>query len=319
MPFESEADAAQQLYESVLEDGQARSDEQEMHDRVAEIKQGQTQQTEEPGAEQGATEEDTFTSIDPSTLPPEALPFYKSLQGDYTRKTQALAEERKAYEQLEQYGGVDTALEAIQFATSLATDPNYAMQVHQQLTEALVQAGLTPAEASQAATEQVRAVQEQAPQSDDFAFGDDEYGNPAVKKLEEELAAIRQQYESLSQWRQKQEEDAFNIQLANDMARQENVILTSHPEYDEADLEKIYTISYAYGGNLEQANQVYEQLRNDVIADYIAKKGQVPSGATGQGSTGVLTADEPVKFDGLFDKNLTRLVNERLAQELAAE
>ena len=316
MPFESEADAAQQLYESVLADGTARSDEQEVHD-LAQVNKQTGESTE---VESGATEPDTFTSIDPNTLPEELLPVYKSMQADYTRKTQTLSQERSQYEQLAQYGGVDTALEAIQFANALATDPNYAMQVHSQLTEALTQAGLTPAQASQEAARQVNEAAAQSTASDDFSFGEDEYGdNPAVKKLEQELASMRSELQAQAEWRKSQEEQAFNIQLANQMAAQENAILNSHPEYDEQDLEKIYTISYAYGGDLNAANQVYESMRNDVIADYIAKKGAVPTGATSVGGSAQSVVEEAPKFEGLFDKRLTRLVNERLAQELAAD
>ena len=36
-----------------------------------------------------------FDKLDPKRLPKDLVPFYKSLQADYTRKTQALAEQRK--------------------------------------------------------------------------------------------------------------------------------------------------------------------------------------------------------------------------------
>jgi hypothetical protein len=312
MPFENEADAAEQLYAAVLEDGHARSDEQELHQEVQRVRESKADEV--VGDEPGVTEQDTFSRIDPNSLPEELLPIYHSMQGDYTRKTQQVAQERKAFEQLEQYGGVDTALEAIQFANALATDPNYALQVRDQLTEALVQSGLTPAEASQVATQQVN---EAASQSDDFAFGDDEYSNPEVKKLEQELAAMRQEIQTQADWRKQQEENAFNLQLANEMARQENAILTAHPEYDEHDLEKIYTLSYAYGGNLMEAEDVYRSIQNDVITDYINKKGQVPSGVSDIGGSGVVGVEEPTKFEGLYDKRMDALIRERLAQELA--
>jgi len=44
---------------------------------------------------QGATGEDNFTQIDPKTLPPELQAVHKSLLGDYTRKTQAIAAREK--------------------------------------------------------------------------------------------------------------------------------------------------------------------------------------------------------------------------------
>ena len=54
------------------------------------------------GAEQALQTQpqtEPFTDkVDPSRLPPELQSIYKSMQADYTRKTQKLAEERRAYE-----------------------------------------------------------------------------------------------------------------------------------------------------------------------------------------------------------------------------
>lgn len=61
----------------------------------------ETQTTEQPtsgSADSGAS----FTNIDPSKLPPELQPIYKSMQADYTRKTQETAEIRKRNEVAEQ-------------------------------------------------------------------------------------------------------------------------------------------------------------------------------------------------------------------------
>jgi len=45
-----------------------------------------------------ATEEETYTRIDPKSLPPELQAMHKSLLRDYTKKTQSLAQQRKEYE-----------------------------------------------------------------------------------------------------------------------------------------------------------------------------------------------------------------------------
>ncbi len=50
------------------------------------------------GQEQSAPAEDTFSSIDPNTLPPELKAIYKNLQSDYTKKLQPVAELRKKAE-----------------------------------------------------------------------------------------------------------------------------------------------------------------------------------------------------------------------------
>src|SRR5690242_16598719 len=61
---------------------------------------------------------DSFTPINPDDLPDELKPFAKQLQADYTRKTQQLAEQRKALEAL---GDTDPQqlLEAYQFTQNL--------------------------------------------------------------------------------------------------------------------------------------------------------------------------------------------------------
>lgn len=69
--------------------------------------QGQTAPVEtgtsEPGGQaatqaQSAPATDSFSSIDPSTLPPELQAVYKSMQADYTKKLQPLADMRKKAE-----------------------------------------------------------------------------------------------------------------------------------------------------------------------------------------------------------------------------
>lgn len=60
-----------------------------------------------------------FTDVDPEKLPDELKSVYKSMQADYTRKTQALAETRKEFEtreqrlqeQLKDYGATEQELQ----------------------------------------------------------------------------------------------------------------------------------------------------------------------------------------------------------------
>jgi hypothetical protein len=47
---------------------------------------------------QSAPAEEGFTNIDPTTLPPELQPVYKSMQADYIKKTQSIAEAKKKAE-----------------------------------------------------------------------------------------------------------------------------------------------------------------------------------------------------------------------------
>lgn len=50
---------------------------------------------------QGAPAEESFSQIDPKTLSPELQQVYKSLQADYTKKTQGIAETRKKAEEFD--------------------------------------------------------------------------------------------------------------------------------------------------------------------------------------------------------------------------
>lgn len=58
---------------------------------------GNSNGTPEGGEAQG------FTSVDPSSLPEQLQPIYKQMQADYTRKTQEIAETRKAAEAYQRF------------------------------------------------------------------------------------------------------------------------------------------------------------------------------------------------------------------------
>jgi hypothetical protein len=62
---------------------------------------------EKPDKDQSpATEEsktDSASSFDPKKLPEALKPVYKQMQGDYTRKTQALAKEKEIYQKVQRY------------------------------------------------------------------------------------------------------------------------------------------------------------------------------------------------------------------------
>src|SRR5665213_4311770 len=98
--------AAAALAAAIAEDGDDSVD-GKLNARVAEIKAGNTADVAAVEADEGTTETDSFTSIDFNELPPELQGLAKSLQGDYTRKAQKVAEDRKRYETLDELGGID--------------------------------------------------------------------------------------------------------------------------------------------------------------------------------------------------------------------
>src|SRR4029077_4405472 len=74
-----------------------------------------------PAPEQGATggtpqaaSPESFTDVDPQTLPPELQGRYKSMLADYTRKTQAIAEIRKKADYYDQLARDQRVVEFVQ-------------------------------------------------------------------------------------------------------------------------------------------------------------------------------------------------------------
>lgn len=59
--------------------------------------------------------------LDPNKIPEDLLPFYKSMQADYIRKTQQLAEERKRLEQLKQQVILQSQLAELHAQTNIPT------------------------------------------------------------------------------------------------------------------------------------------------------------------------------------------------------
>jgi hypothetical protein len=298
MPIESDEQAAEALFEAIQADNNLSTTDQAniaAREQVAAAKEGS----------EGTTDvTDSFTGLDPNTLPAEAQPFYKSLQSDYTKKMQEIAQERKQYESLQEFGGVDAAVEAVQFAQALATDPQFALTVHEQLTTALTEAGLTPAQASAVATEQIS----QATSEDEFSEGVD----PELeRRLNEQNATI----EELRAWKDQQEEREYQMALANEIAAQESMITRSNPNYTEEDMSHIYRLAYATGGNLVEADKAYKELQQDVLSRYMHQKATVPAGVAPVPSAGA--AEEPTTFKDLNDPNLEKLVQQYVAMQTA--
>lgn len=318
--FETEEQAAEALANAVNEDaidrGDAPSQDRVIADRAAEIRSAGEQASESADGSTGTTEQDSFTGIDPNSLPPELLPVYKSMQADYTRGKQGLSEQAQQYAALEEYGGPQAALEAAQFATALATDPQYALQVHEQLSTALQEAGLTPREAAQEASAQMAQAAGQAPvdEPDDYSFGEE-----PDSRLVQQLSQVQQELDAMKEWRENQEEIAMHQALEAEMDHQERRIFQRHPDWTDFDRDNLYNLAYSTGGNLEAAADVWENTRKALIEQYVEAKSSVATGVDSP-SGGASNAEAPVEgIRDLFDPRIDRLVTERLAQLAASE
>lgn len=195
---------------------------------------------------------DSFSNIDPNSLPPELQAQYKNMQADYTRTKQGLAE---------QYSGIDPerARQSLEFIEALETDPNFVVTVHAQLSKALEDAGMSP---QQAAASAATAIEEQASLGVDDGTGPD-------SGLAKEVADLRQ-------WKEQQEAQQYESNLAAHLQRQEMGIRQADPSLTEPEVDRIYELAFAHGGDLTKAFESYKSWKNDVMSEYIDRKAEVP-------------------------------------------
>jgi hypothetical protein len=247
--------------------------------------------------------EDSFTGFDPDSLPDDLKPIYRSLQGDYTRKTQELAERGRTYDTLEEYGGVETAAQAMEWLASLQ-NPENALQLHSELTQALQAQGYSVGEAEQEAARQVQAAREEEADEFDLEGAHD----PRVDQLQQKI-------EELETYREEEQERNLQLALSAEYDRQEAELLRNNPDWNDEDLENVYSLSFSTGGNLLKAAEIYEGLQSHVLGRYLEQKKQVPGNPVPASGP----ADTPTSYKRLDDPGLEKALNEFLAQHQAAE
>jgi hypothetical protein len=215
---------------------------------------------------------------------------YKGFQGDYTRSKQSLAEQAKLYEGLDP----QRARDSIQFVEALESNPDFAVRVHQELTSALQQQGYSLAEASAAATSAL---------DDTSSLGGGE---------DEPVSALAKEVQDLRAWREQQEAQQSQQQLAAHIQRQEMAIRQSDPNLTDADVGRVYELAWAHGGDLNKAYESFKGLRDAFITSYIDAKSEVPPATppvTGHAET---PPEAPVSMS-----DADKLAREYLERELA--
>lgn len=232
--------------------------------------------------------EDTFTPVNPDELPEEVRPLVRQLQADYTRKTQALAEQRR---QIEALGDVESLQQAVELYQRVA-DPNNWAQLHAELTTELQRMGYTPAQASQMAGEAVTAQQQPAEEPE---WSDDPELAPFRTAFEQQQARLDALEQQLFERAQMEQAQQLHMALVGEMQRQENAILQANPHYTDEDLAAVYELSSFHNGDLIQAQQRYEAILENRLQNYFAKKSAAAGAVSTQPApSGVGTIAEPV-------------------------
>lgn len=186
---------------------------------------------------------ESFTAIDPSTLPPELQEHYKSMQGDYTRKTQEIAPFRKM---LEESGlDPDQARQALEFVTGLQDET-----VQRQLfNELQTRFGGNPEE-----------------------FGTDEYDETSA--VDPRDRQIQELQDRLDGWERQQALSAAEMQLD----RAEQAIRGENPSWSDDDIMDVKRMALSFNGDLMAAADYIKSRDQRILSSYVDGKGSVAAG-----------------------------------------
>ena len=205
--------------------------------------------------------EESFTGFDPNALPPELQTVYKSMQADYTRKTQELADARKTYSAFSERG-VDPmdALETAEFYDRLNSEPAYAKQFADYINMRLEQLGYS-------SPTQVPA------QSQADSFVNSESYAEASSIPPELMSRLEQQEAILSEMMEERE----TMQFMDELTNQEHAIMQLNPHYTDSDMDHIYALAYANDADLMAAEAQYRAIQQSILSQYMGSK-QAPAG-----------------------------------------
>lgn len=251
---------------------------------------------------------DSFTRLDPTALPQELQPYYKSMQADYVRKTQEVAEARKA---LEGITDPDEARVALELLHSLGT-PEGMLSFHQLLSQNLQTMGLSPAQADAAATQQIQGGMVEAPALPSFEDDPEAALKAQFDGLQGQVAQLQSQLEA--ERVAAQQESAYYA-LAGEISRQEALVRQSNPHYTDEHMNAVFNLAPSFGGNLLEAQRAFEEIRSAAVADVLNSKAQALTDTGVQAIGTVGHAETPVHYGSLEQAH--EAATEKLRQILA--
>jgi hypothetical protein len=269
----------------------------------------QQTETPTPGAEAPQEELAVFTTpevvensfmgddFNPDLLPPELQPGFKQLQAAFTKKTQELAEQRKAYEQL---GAPEELQQAREFYQSLQ-DPEYLKAFYGELGGVLDELGLreeAPA-ASESVAPEAPAPAELPPELAQIAQSDPELAPflKSVSEMQQRLDTFEAQQAAREQ---ALAEERQLMSQAAEIDRMVQAVREEHPDYGEDDWQAIYDRSVAFDGDVLKAAELYEADKARILESYLSQK-QTPHAVTPTPGAAVVTEDEPAELKTLDD------------------
>jgi len=197
---------------------------------------------------------ESFTGFDPSSLPGDLQEVYRSMQADYTRKTQEIAELRRVNESFSELGvDPNEAVNIVDFFRRLENDP-------------------------QIANEFVSRVQSYWEQPDDTS-GLQADSTPVNEGYENLPPALAQELQTMREFREEMLMQQQQQEIMGQLEMVENEIRVANPQYGDEDIEAIYNLAYSTDGDLQVAAQQYHSIQQRLLGNYLQSK-QVPAGAT---------------------------------------
>lgn len=227
----------------------------------------------------------------------------REMQAVMTKRTQEAAETIKQYEGLE---SPDEARAALAFYKGIQTDPNYAAEVYDFLTQNLTAAGYSPAQAAAKAL-QAMAGEETPEAPAPAAFGDD-----PDEAITQRLAQLDEQQSKISARIAAAEAREQEALLVNRILQQDSAIRQANPALTDENMDYIYQLAEATQGDLFKAHETFNALREDAIRSYVASKELVDAPAP-PATPPASIRETPKTLDEGYRMGL-----ERLRQELAA-
>lgn len=198
--------------------------------------------------------EESFTGFDPNTLPEDLQQVYRSMQADYTRKTQEIAELRRVNSSFSELGvDPNEAVNIVDFFKRLENDP-------------------------QVATEFVSRVQSYWEQPNDAnqPYAGETPDNTSYENLPPDLA---QELQAMREFREEMMLQQQQSEIMAELESVENEIRVANPHYSDEDVEAIYSLAYSTDGDLRIASEQYHAIQQRLLGNYLQSK-QVPLGAT---------------------------------------
>ena len=247
-------------------------------------------------------------NLDINALPDEVKPFAKSVQGDYTRKSQELAEMRKQYEH---FGDPDDVAQAVALARAFQSDPVATLH---KIESGLRDMGVYTEPASSATPTQ--QVVDEDPVMAKLAqeYGKDDPLFQLAQNMHSELKNIQEERSVFTREKSQAEQARIEREYEEYLGRTEIAVRHEHPEWNDEDLNDVYDLVMVSGGDMLEASKKYEDISNRAVVKYLQRKTNLPTGAggvpaSGPGTQGLEAAKTTTEATRLAKEELESLIN----------